>query len=744
MGNMYSPGDRSRRQHQLKQQPSIDSRPIETEPPSHKHQKNAYGAQSANKVLSALQAPIFFTSLFRRAPQPKTAQVATPESKHASQPVENTEHLTLVPYRDQIMRALHLSSAVVISAPTSSGKTTWLPRTVEKELSNIFPAGSLPDNARPQVVCSVPRVIQTVQIAKYVSQLEGCELGEKIGFRNSRASRYSDDTAIVYETHGYLLQRLLNQGIPAGSIVMIDEAHENQADLPPLLCLLRQQIDQGNQIKVILMSATINATEFSSYFGGAPTIQAQERHRKVNITTPNDSLESDIIDAINRGETPLVFLPGKREIQDLTEKLAHSDPTINCIPLHAQLPLRTQQLAFNNHEPGSRTAVLSTNVGGTGLTYPKAINTVIVTNEVKSMTVLNGIQTLAYRTITKSEVAQCMGRVGRIDADGTAILRLNPNEQLRPHMPPEIQNVPLETMMLRFIAARLDLSRLNINFIHKASESQLKDAQRTLYHLDLIGPQGHITDTGKIAAKFPVEVHMGKVLAKAYALRSEYPGVLLAAIDIAAITESQGILTDDARLWQRLRSSNTNSDTIAHMEVFQNALSMKLKPGELADFGIREVNFMRALDTRNSLRSRLRIDTDPSMEEKLSPEEMLELRRCIWSGMIDSLYRFSHKDAINGDRYYKGLAGQGTRMLSKDSIVNDASYIVGSALNLEVKRASGIKSTLELILMATAVDKKWLENNVPPQMPEVREAVNSEPASHRKTNFHRTPSYRRQ
>ena len=93
---------------------------------------------------------------------------------------------------------------------------------------------------------------------------------------------------------------------------------------------------------------------------------------------------------------------------------------------------------------------------------------------------------------------------------------------------------------------------------------------------------------------------MGKVLAKAYALRIQYPGVLLAAIDIAAITESQGILTDDARLWQRLRSSNTNSDTIAHMEVFQNALSMKLKPGELADFGIREVNFMRALDTRNS------------------------------------------------------------------------------------------------------------------------------------------------
>ena len=138
MGNMYSPGDRSRRQHQLKQQPSIDSRPIETEPPYHKHQKNAYGAESANKVLSALQAPIFFTSLFRRTQQPKTAQVATPESKRASEPVENTEHLTLVPYRDQIMRALHLSSAIVISAPTSSGKTTWLPRTVEKELSNIW------------------------------------------------------------------------------------------------------------------------------------------------------------------------------------------------------------------------------------------------------------------------------------------------------------------------------------------------------------------------------------------------------------------------------------------------------------------------------------------------------------------------------------------------------------------------------------------------------------------------------
>lgn len=699
-------------------------------------------------------------------------------------PRDDVSHLTLAPAKEQILEALRKGPAVVISAPTSSGKTTWLPRTLEQARESLFPPGTVADPSKSRTSCSVPRVIQTIKIAQYVAELLESPLGELVGYCNSQTGRFTPNlTKIVYQTHGYSAQQLLHGSVPDGSIVMIDEAHENPADLSTLCLQLLEMIERGKPIKVCVMSATINAKIFSDYFGGAPIIDPtalpggsaaplepkapsleqrilqkanRGRHKEIIAVPPLETEADDIVAAVERGETPILFVAGKREIESIAEAVAQIDPTINCKPFHSKLPLREQQAIFEP-VPGERAAIIATNVGGTGLTYPEHVNTVIITDEVKRMLHINGVDHLVYDRITEAEVVQLLGRIGRLKLPGKAVLRLpkdtaEKRQQLREGIPPEIQNVSLATMMLRYKVARRDLSRDNQRFIFKASANQLADAEQLLYKLDLIGSTG-LTKLGRLAASYPVDAHIGKLLAKSALLRDTQPAVLSAAIDVAAVIDAEGIVTREARLWQRLRTTNTNSDLVAQMEVLRNAIHFS--PEELVASGIAEAQFFRARDTRRALRHRCGLEVSETPEPPLNPADLRSLKECIWSAFIPWLYkRHEGRDEITSkEQLYKGVGGSGVRVLSDDSVVHNAPYIVGFPLSLEIrhrsermslllKKISSRPEILPLVLSATSVDKEWLEKNLPPQFREAREAISSDgrgrgESSHRGFGTHR-------
>ena len=683
-------------------------------------------------------------------------------------PQEDVSHLTLAPAKEQILKALRESPVVVISAPTSSGKTTWLPRTLEKERGSLFSQATVEGTEGARTICSVPRVLQTIKIAQYVSEVLGTPLGEKIGYCNSRTGRFTPGvTDTMYQTHGYTAQQLLNHSIREGTILLIDEVHENPADLPLILLLAREAIEKGTDIKVVIMSATIRAKVFSDYFGGAPvidpTVSAEEappshssgeleeqiiqranrgRNKKIQLIPALDSAAEDVVAAVERGESPLVFVSGKKEIESIIEQVAQIDPSINCRPLHAKLPLREQQAVFET-TPGERIAIISTNVGGSGFTFPAVVNTVIITPEVKRMVHLDGVDELRYDRITVDEIVQLLGRIGRLKEDGRAVLRLPLTKDLsaqplKEAIPPEIQSISLATMLLRHKAASRDLHRDNQRFIFKASQKQLAEAEELLHRLELTGSEGHITKLGRSSARFPVDAHVGKLLAKSQDVRSYQPGVLRGAIDIAAIIDAEGIVTKDYKLWQPLRSTNMNSDLIAQMEVLQNAA--RIPAEELAAHGISEAAFFRAWDTRQSLRHRLGISQAEGIGEPLNPNDLRTLREFVWSAFLPWLYKRveDRDDLTSGEQLYKGVGGSGVRLLSRGSVVHNAQYIVGLPISLEVretsermdlllKRISGRPKILPLILAATAVDKDWLQRNIPPQFREARDSIRSEP-----------------
>lgn len=802
MGSMYNSGERVQRLHKLKQPSSDLSLPSVSQgssqaaspQPSNAALRQNFLRRSIPSIFESLSLPVFGlgrdvmggvgskverlleeqSRLSRHGWDPSLISVVNlPEPKAKGElprqipGTEDVSHLTLAPHKDAILQALREWPAVVIPAPTSSGKTTWLPRAILKEAQTLFPEGSLPEGVEPTVYCLVPRRIQTVQIAQYVAKLMDSPLGELVGYHNGKTGRSTPGvTRLIYATHGFFAEQARHNHIPPGAIVLLDETHEKLRSLSPTCLILRDKIDRGEAIKVGCMSATIDSQLFSDYFGGVPVIdpiqitqggatlpepgslqerilRAANRGRKGEIVaiTPLETVEEDIIAAVNRGETPIVFVAGKKDIESITERVGQLDSSIICRPFHAQLPQRDQLRIFERAE-GERSAVIATNVGGTGLTYPEHINTVIITPEVKRMRHIDGVNWLRREKITLSEIIQLLGRIARLREQGTAVLRLpkstNPERPLKleEHMPAEIQNTSLAGHMLKDLAVGRDIFVDNRRYIIQASNQQLMEDHALLYKLDLVGPRGRITELGRAAARFPVEPQMGKLLALADSMRRSRPGVIRAAIDIVAILDAEGIVTRD-RSWQNLRSTNANCDLLAQMETFQKAIELGLhrNPEELSEHGIEEAAFFMALDTRNSLRDDLHIRIDEP-HTALNPVETRAVRECVWSSLVPWLYRQvdDRDNRFHGERVYKPLGGGPLRLLSKGSVVHNAPFIAAIPLNIGVDEVSGKMSevlaalsappmTLPLLLSASSVDREWLEHNIPPQCREAREAV---------------------
>lgn len=801
MGSMYNAGERADRLHKLKHSVSPERPPTSATPPLDPSQaslpsnlRSFKSLASIPSIFETLTLPLFglgwpkptggpghlekllgnFTSKVDDSERVSILNL-TGASAQKPQQLESAPTPTKAPEpslarsADAILQAFKEWPGAVICAPTGSGKTTWLPRFLAEHGASVFPEGVLPEGASPMVYISVPRRIQTVRIAQYLSELLESPLGEKVGYHNGKTGRSTPGVSnILVLTHGFLREMLRHNEIPNGSFVLVDEVHEQPLALSGIFLRLDEMLKQGMDIKVGTMSAKLQTELFSDYFGGIPIIDPTEgdpsatpitpdmsleerilatankgRTHKIVGIPPLESVEDDIVAAVNRGETPIVFVAGKKDIERISERVSQIDATISCRPFHAQLPHRAQQAIFEQ-VPGERTAIIATNVGGTGLTYPPHINTVIITPEVKRMSHVDGVDWLRRQRITVTEVIQLLGRVARIKENGLAVIRLPKSRHqsreadLREHIPPEIQNVSVATEMLKDLAVRRDPYRDNRRFILQASSKQLFDAHELLYKLDLVGPQGDITKLGRAAAELPVSAHIGKLLAKAIQHRLVHPNVLKAAIDIAAIADAESITAKD-KTWQKLRVTNTNADPIAHMEAFQHALSLGLhqRPEELSEYGLEEAPFFMALDTRNSLRNKLSIRSgDP--DEQLTPVELRLLKECLWSALIPWLHRCveDRDDQYYGEQMYKKVGEGGLRLLSKGSVVKRAEFIVGIPLNLEVdemsermslliKRISAPPKTLPLLLSAVAVDRDWLEHNIPPQCREAREAFRS-------------------
>ncbi|KAL3693342.1 hypothetical protein R1sor_006993 [Riccia sorocarpa] len=175
------------------------------------------------------------------------------------------EKLPAFKMKGELLEAVAKNQVVVVSGETGCGKTTQLPQfLLEQEIE----AGR---GANCSIICTQPRRISAMSVAARVAAERGDALGQSVCYQIRLESRRSEGTRLLFCTTGVLLRRLVQEPELAGvSHVMVDEIHERGMNEDFLLIILRDLLPRRPDLRLVLMSATINAELFSKYFGNAP------------------------------------------------------------------------------------------------------------------------------------------------------------------------------------------------------------------------------------------------------------------------------------------------------------------------------------------------------------------------------------------------------------------------------------------------------------------------------------------
>ena len=267
----------------------------------------------------------------------------------------------------ELNRALADAGAAVLSAPPGSGKTTVLPLA-------LLNSAWLKDQ---RIVILEPRRVAARAAARRMAALLGESVGERVGYQVRGERRIGARTRIEVITEGLLTRRLqADPELPGVGLLIFDEFHERSLDVDLALALsldVRQNLRP--ELRVLVMSATLDAAPISRLLGDAPQIAAGGRLYSVEVHHGPDVAAADCGLAVARvareamaqseGDV-LAFLPGQREIRQAED--AWSDPSVAVYPLYGQLSAAQQDAALRPDPQGRRKLILATNIAQTSLT----------------------------------------------------------------------------------------------------------------------------------------------------------------------------------------------------------------------------------------------------------------------------------------------------------------------------------------------------------------------------------------
>jgi HrpA-like RNA helicase len=647
------------------------------------------------------------SSIFRRLGA-QTSHVTPPALKKDKAP----EELPVSRHKAEIIRLARESRDVVLEAETGSGKTTIVP--------------GLINDQGPKVIVVVPRRLPASEVAAFGAQVRNEEVGESIGFAHSLEKKISDKSGVILATAGWELARQLNEPLLDDTKLVVDEFHERTAASVLLLGFYKMRKAQGHRVPCIwVMSATINKERIVPYLDNPAVITVEGRRFSITELKKGPSPSADAVRFLKQAINPLSFHYGVKDIEQHIVAVRKDAPTGSTVyPLHSKMGREAQKAAI---EERPFKAVAATNTAQTSITI-KGMGAVIITGDVRRLVLdKEGVPSLIIDSITQDEYRQQMGRVGRTQ-NGFVVNHGKPYDELRPHAPSEIQNMPLETMILKLAAAKISFYEINRYLIDQAPKTHIDRGYEVLRNLGLIESPKEVNSLGKKVSKLPVDVRMGKLLVKAEEYQQQHKVEILDdAVRIAAVVEAEGILSGESRQWQRIGSNERGSDLIKQALVFQRAHNMS--PEKRAELGIDEVNYQRACDIERLLRRRLRLseeaprripekqnETMAEMTHRQSREETKRkwLSRAIIEAHVDCVFRLIGRNQA-GDYLYKPLQGKNTAVLQKESVVGGAKLVVGTRFNIGYLDDSGTQRILALLLNAHRVDEdlEWLDLSTP-------------------------------
>ncbi|KAI1124534.1 DEAD/DEAH box helicase [Nemania abortiva] len=540
--------------------------------------------------------------------------------------------------RDQVVETVLQHQVTIIAGETGSGKST---QSVQFILDDLYSKGL--GNAT-NIICTQPRRISALGLADRVSEERCTQVGKEVGYSIRGENKTSIDTKITFVTTGVLLRRLQTSGGQTRDVVasladvshiVIDEVHERSLDTDFLLSIIRDVLKQRMDLKLVLMSATLDAAAFKNYFtseglqvglveiaGRTFPVEdyylddiirmtnfsieesryrdrddrdeglldggAQHAHDPINkiiqklgsrinyslLVETTKAIDEDLHYSNQKGGI-LIFLPGVAEINRTVNQL-RAVSSLHVLPLHASLDTREQRRVFTSPPHGKRKVVVATNVAETSITIDDVV-AVIDTGRVKetSFDPQNNMRKLEETWASRAACKQRRGRAGRVQPGKCyKLYTTNLEERMAERPEPEIRRVPLEQLCLsvRAMGTR-DIGGFLGRTPTPPAVTAVENAVRMLQRMGALDGD-ELTALGQQLAMIPADLRCGKLM-----VYGAIFGCLDESITIAAIlsTKSPFLSPPDKRdlaKEARMRFTKGDGDLLTDLRAYQQWSAM--------------------------------------------------------------------------------------------------------------------------------------------------------------------------
>jgi ATP-dependent helicase HrpB len=432
----------------------------------------------------------------------------------------------------ELLAALEARNVAVLQAPPGAGKTTRVPIAL---LGAPFCAGA-------RIIMLEPRRLAAVNAARYMAQILGEEVGQTVGYSIRFDRKVSAATRIEVVTEGILARRLQSDPLLEGvGAVIFDEFHERSLTSDLSLALCRDvQLGLREELRVVVMSATLDAAPVAELLGGAPLVSSAGRRFPVELrylkSEPAGRLPESACAAVVRAlvETSgdiLVFLPGAGEIRRCERLLNDAaGGQVLVAPLYGDLPFAAQQQAILP-AAGRRKVVLATNIAETSLTI-EGVRVVVDTGYSRQLRYdpSTGLNRLEIMRISAASTEQRAGRAGRV-APGVCYRLWTEHTQrtLLPFTPPEIRVSDLTPLALD-LALWGVRDPASLSFLDAPPPAHLAEGRALLATLGALDGAGVITALGRLMAALPMHPRLAALLIAGQALGAGPLACTLAAL----------------------------------------------------------------------------------------------------------------------------------------------------------------------------------------------------------------------
>ena len=611
-----------------------------------------------------------------------------------------------------IQSALQTNPNLIIEAAPGAGKTTRVPPAL---LASEISHGG-------EVWVLEPRRIATRLSAQRVAEELGEQLGHTVGYQVRFEESSSLHTRLRFLTEGVLTRRLLsNPTLKGVAAVVLDEFHERHLQTDLALALLRRlQQTTRPDLKLVVMSATLDVTPLARYLGDCQILQSEGRTFDITIEflkqEDTQPLPEQVVAALRKllarkldGDV-LVFLPGAAEIRRAQEACASLAAAENLLVtlLHGELSTSEQNRALRS--AAQRKVILSTNVAETSITIDGVV-AVIDSGlaRIAEHSPWSGLPTLPVQRICQASAIQRAGRAGRTRAGTCLRLFTEMDFTLRPEFErPEIQRLDLTGTALELHAAGVkDLS--TFEWFESPGTPAIEAAETLLQKLGAINRQNELTSIGTKMLRYPLHPRQARLLIEAEAQGVAERGALMAVLLNERDLRSRH-LSETA---SKAPTAIGDSDLAEREELFRQAQKLNFDDTQLRSRGL---NPGVANAMERAYRQLLRMLKQPETDNASGKERQGEkMRLAILAGYPDRVAKRQESDNESGvDGFSRGSRSTGNKVwrlpngtlaqLSPDSVVRDSEFLV--AVEAQEKQAN--RSTSILVQTAVAIEPDWL------------------------------------